>query len=97
MAAIIHRCACGHPVSFHTVNGMEDTSPCQMDRCGCTDRDPGSPELIPTWSSDSPLQQAKPDPHLLAPGTGDRPGVGTLCDCEDCWALYRRETAAAAA
>lgn len=98
MAAIIHRCACGHPADFHLRTLKGDTVPCRMHRCGCGDVEPQQPEVIPTWRSDTPTGTAMPDPVLLQPGTVDLPnGIGRLCDCEDCQALYRRETAGAAA
>ncbi|HEY3479058.1 MAG TPA: hypothetical protein VGL02_09180 [Streptomyces sp.] len=95
MAAIVHRCACGHLDSFHTPARPGDTVPCRMARCDCADVDPGAPEVIPTWRAETPFGQAKPDPVLIEPGTVDGPGLGRLCDCEDCWSLYNAEHVAA--
>ncbi|QRP47429.1 hypothetical protein [Amycolatopsis sp. FDAARGOS 1241] len=89
MAAIVHRCACGHLDSFHAPSPKGDTAPCSMARCDCADVDPGAPEVIPTWRSETPFDQAQPDPALIEPGT-DR-----SCDCEDCWSLYNAEHVAA--
>ncbi|MEV7092319.1 hypothetical protein AB0M80_05700 [Amycolatopsis sp. NPDC051045] len=94
MAAIVHRCACGHLDSFHTKTAKGDTEPCRMAGCGCADVDPGAPEVIPTWRAANPTAQAMPDPVLIQPGTVDGPGMGRLCDCEDCWALFNTDNAA---
>ncbi|MEV6875803.1 hypothetical protein [Amycolatopsis sp. NPDC051128] len=96
MAAIVHRCACGHLDSFHTdFPTKDDTRPCIAAGCDCADADPGMPEVIPTWRAASPAEQATLDPTVIEPGTVDGPGLGRLCDCEDCWRLYNTGTEAA--
>jgi hypothetical protein len=98
MAAIVHRCACGHLNSFHAdFPTNDDTRPCLVPGCACTDADPQAPEVIPTWSAVSPTAQAELDPVVIEPGTVDGPGLGQQCDCEDCWNLYELESAARAA
>jgi hypothetical protein len=97
MAAIVHRCACGHLDSFHTPTSTGDTEPCRMARCTCANVDPGTPEVIPTWRAATPFAQAEPDPVVIKPGTVDATGLGRLCDCEDCWSLYSTETTKGAA
>ncbi|MFI5584584.1 hypothetical protein ACIA5G_06100 [Amycolatopsis sp. NPDC051758] len=89
MAAIVHRCTCRHLDKFHTdVPTNDGIRPCLVPGCACTDADPQAPEVIPTWSAVSPTAQAELDPVVIEPGTVDGPGLGQLCDCEDCQALY---------
>lgn len=96
MAAIVHRCACTHLDSHHREHPLtDDTRPCLTPGCGCADADLQAPEVIPTWRAASPTAQAEPDPVVIEPGTVDGPGLGRLCDCEDCWNLYDTEREAA--
>jgi hypothetical protein len=98
MAAIVHRCACGHLDSHHREHPLkDDTRPCLASRCDCADADLQTPEVIPTWSAASATAQALPDPVVIEPGTVDGPGIGQLCDCEDCWRTYDAETTTRAA
>ncbi len=95
MAAIVHRCACGHLDSVHAdFPTNDDTRPCTAYRCGCEDADLAAPEVIPTWSAASPTALATLDTEVIEPGTVDGPGIGRLCDCEDCWSLYNTATTA---
>ncbi|MEV6832839.1 hypothetical protein [Amycolatopsis sp. NPDC051102] len=96
MAAIVHRCTCTHLDSHHREHPLkDDTRPCLASRCDCADADPQAPEVIPTWRAAGPTAQAEPDPVVIEPGTLDGPGLGRLCDCEDCWSLYNAGSEAA--
>lgn len=97
MAVIVHRCACEHLDNVHAATSdKDDNRRCLMAGCACLDSQPGDPEVIPTWSTGaSPTGPALPDPVIVAPGTNDGPGIGRACDCDDCQALYRAETAPA--
>ena len=53
--------------------------------------------MIPTWRAAEATGQAMPDPAVIEPGTVDGPGLGRLCDCEACLALYDATTAGNAA
>ncbi|WP_086846577.1 hypothetical protein [Amycolatopsis kentuckyensis] len=98
MAAIVHRCACGHLDSFHTDHPTkDDTRPCIAAGYACQNADLAAPEVIPTWRAADATGQAMHDPVVIEPGTIDGPGLGRLCDCDDCWALYDSDTATAAA
>ncbi|MET8847983.1 hypothetical protein [Amycolatopsis sp. NPDC004625] len=95
MAAIVHRCACAHLDHFHVTGEDKDgRRPCYI--CSCRDSDPAPPEIIPTWRAASLTAQAMPDPVLVEPGTVDGPGLGRLCDCDDCWTLYETTVGQAA-
>ena len=55
MAAIVHRCACGHLDSHRREHPTtNDTRPCLAARCDCTDADLQAPEVIPTWRAATP-------------------------------------------
>lgn len=94
MAAIVHRCTCGHPDTFHSSISSE----CTTAACPCPGLDPGPPEVIPTWRSDgTPTGPTVPDAEVIPPGTVDGNGVGRLCACDACQALYRATVSAHAA
>ncbi|WP_410580258.1 hypothetical protein [Amycolatopsis sp. lyj-108] len=97
MAAIIHRCTtCTHPDLFHSERDEGNSGKCSYGACHASPHTFGPPEIIPTWSAGGdPTSQAKPDPTLIEPGSSGGASFGRTCDCEDCWALYRAETAPA--
>ncbi|WP_037321485.1 hypothetical protein [Amycolatopsis orientalis] len=95
MAVIVHRCTCTHLDNAHAATKLDDDNRrCLMAGCGCRDAQPGAPEIIPTWSTGAnPFGPALPNPDIVPPGK--EAGFGRACDCDDCQALYRAETAPA--
>jgi hypothetical protein len=84
MAAIAHRCACGHLDLFHS----STTDACTTGGCPCKTLNAGPPEVIPTWRSDgTPTGPTIAEPAVIAPGTRSA-GMGGLCGCEACHTLY---------
>ncbi|MEU9686131.1 hypothetical protein [Amycolatopsis japonica] len=97
MAVIVHRCTCAHLDNAHAPAPDKDGNRrCHMAGCRCLDSQPGAPEVIPTWSSPvAATGPTLPNLDIVPPGTVDGPGIRRACDCEDCQALYRTETAPA--
>lgn len=92
MAAIAHRCACGHLDLFHSSVSRE----CTTGGCPCRTLNAGPPEVIPTWRSvGTPTGPTIPEPEVIAPGTPGA-GMGRLCDCQACQAVYVTVAATAA-
>ncbi|MFE5565387.1 hypothetical protein ACFQ68_10385 [Amycolatopsis japonica] len=93
MAVIVHRCACEHLDHVHAATPDKDGNRrCSMAGCRCADSQPGTPEIIPTWSTGtSPFGPALPNPDIVPPGK--EAGFGRACNCDDCQTLYRAETA----
>ncbi|KFU82916.1 hypothetical protein BB31_00035 [Amycolatopsis lurida NRRL 2430] len=84
MAAIAHRCACGHLDFFHS----SVTGACTTEGCLCQTVNAGPPEVIPTWRSDgTPTGPTVEEPAVIAPGTRGA-GMGGLCGCDACQTLY---------
>ncbi|MGW4826682.1 hypothetical protein ACWEOG_03800 [Amycolatopsis japonica] len=84
MAAIVHRCACGHPDFFHS----STTGACTTEGCPCKTLNPGPPEVIPTWRADGPpTGPTIEEPTVIPPGTRGT-GMGQLCGCEACHTLH---------
>lgn len=79
---IIHRCSCGHPDVYHKHAQVVDKGgSCSYGACHARGHELGMPELLPTWV-DGRLNE-----YVYRPG--DASSGYSLCDCEDCMALYR--------
>ncbi|RZQ60872.1 hypothetical protein [Amycolatopsis suaedae] len=94
MAVIVHRCTtCQHPDLFHSDRADGTLGPCSYGLCREPSHAFGPPEILPTWRPATLTGPAVPDPALTEPGTRGT-GLGALCGCEDCWALFHAHASA---